>query len=370
MTSPRIVDIDAVLAPVSEETPAGVDPRGDRKPDSLYYRVKDARNAARSEERGAVETGGATPEGWNTVASAAVELLSSVGKDLEVAAWLVEALVRTEGFAGLRDGIQIVTGIVEKYWETCFPELDDDGIEGKVTAVAGLSGSGAVGTLIQPLRLLPLTHGDLGSYSLYNYEQASELQKIADAARRQTRIDAGAVSMEQFMQSVAETPAAAFAMTVGLIEECLTAVGAMSVAFDAMAGNDAPPVTALRELLQQADSSIRFFAADKLALMSADDPVAGEEPSPAEAGTVPSAAGRPQIDGYASRNEALGELTRLAGYFRKTEPQSVISYTLDEAVRRARLTLPELLTELSADPAHVQRILLAAGIRNLEAPSE
>jgi type VI secretion system protein ImpA len=375
MTSPQIVDIDAVLAPVSEETPAGADPRGDRKPDSLYYRVKDARNAARSEERGAVETGGATPEGWNTVASAAVELLASGGKDLEVAAWLVEALVRTEGFAGLRDGIQIVTGIVEKYWETCFPELDEDGIEGKVTAVAGLSGSGAVGTLIQPLRLLPITRGDLASYSLWNYEQASEVQKIADANRRQARIDAGAVSMEQFMQSVAETPATNFAATVALIEECLTAVGAMSAAFDAVAGNDAPPVTALRELLQQASSSIRFFAADKLAVLSATDPVAGEE-APAEAGeagkagAAPSATPRPRTDGYASRNDALNELTRLAGYFRKTEPQSPISYTLDEAVRRARLTLPELLTELSDDPAHVQRILLAAGIKNLEAPSQ
>jgi type VI secretion system protein ImpA len=40
---------------------------------------------------------------------------------------------------------------------------------------------------------------------------------------------------------------------------------------------------------------------------------------------------------------------------------------LEEAVRRARMTLPELLSELSEDPAHIQRILMAAGIRNVEA---
>jgi type VI secretion system protein ImpA len=89
----------------------------------------------------------------------------------------------------------------------------------------------------------------------------------------------------------------------------------------------------------------------------------------ADGAPVP-AAGGPRVGGFASRNEALGELTRLASYFRKTEPQSPISYTLEEAVRRARLTLPELLAELSEDPSHVQRILLAAGIRNLDAPSE
>lgn len=373
MSGPQVIDIAALLAPISEEAPVGADPRSDKQSDSLYYRVKDARNAARSEERGAVETGAPTPEEWNTVVSTAVELLATAGKDLEVAAWLVEGLVRTEGFAGLRDGLKVLAGIARDYWETCFPELDEDGVEGKVTAVAGLSGSGAIGTLIQPVRLLPLTQGDVASYSLWNYEQANEIQKITDAARRQARIDAGAVPMDQFMQSVTETPAATFAATVRLIDECLTALDEMSSAFDAAAGKDAPPVTALRELLQQANSSIRYFAADKLALAAADEPVPTEElgATAADGGGAPApAAGGPRIDGYASRNEALGELKRLAGYFRKTEPHSPISYTLEEAVRRARLTLPELLAELAEDPNHVQRILLAAGIKNIEAPSE
>jgi type VI secretion system protein ImpA len=372
MTSPQVIDIAALMEPISEEAAAGTDSRGDKQSNSLYYRVKDARNAARSEERSAIETGAATPEEWNTVVSTSVELLTTASKDLEIAAWLVEGLVRTEGFAGLRDGLAVIAGIVRNYWETCFPELDEDGVEGRVTAVAGLSGSGAVGTLIQPIRLLPITQGDIASYSLWSYEQASEIQKITDPARRQARIDAGAVPMEQFMQSVTETPAATFAATVGLIDECLAALDEMSSAFDAVAGPDAPPVTALRELLQQAGSSIRYFAADKLALVSVDDAVATDDTAPAadSAGASAPASGGPRVEGYASRNEALGELTRLAGFFRKTEPQSPISYTLEEAVRRARLTLPELLAELAEDPSHVQRILLAAGIKNLEASSE
>jgi type VI secretion system protein ImpA len=372
MTGPQVIDIAALLEPISEEAAAGTDSRGDKQSDSLYYRVKDARNAARSEERSAIETGAATPEEWNTVVSTSIELLTTASKDLEVAAWLVEGLVRTEGFAGLRDGLAVIAGIVRNYWETCFPELDEDGVEGKVTAIAGLSGSGAVGTLIQPIRLLPITQGDIASYSLWSYEQASEIQKITDPARRQARIEAGAVPMDQFMQSVTETPATMFAATVGLIDECLAALDEMSSAFDAVAGRDAPPVTALRELLQQAGSSIRYFAADKLALVGADEAVAMDETAPAaeSGGASAPASGGPRVDGYASRNEALGELTRLAGFFRKTEPQSPISYTLEEAIRRARLTLPELLAELAEDPAHVQRILLAAGIKNLEASSE
>lgn len=374
MSAPSTIDIETLLAPVSDEAPAGVDPRASDSANSLYYQVKDARNAARSEERAMVEVdGAATPEEWNTVVSAAGELLTREGKDFEVASWLVEALVRTDGLAGLRDGLKVITGIAENYWEGSFPELDEDGIEGKLVAVAGLSGAGAPGTLAQPLRLLPLTHGTLASYSLWSYEQASELQKIADEERRLARIDAGAVNMEQFMQSVAETPASEFALAVSLVEECGQELARMSTAFDAVAGSEAPPISGLRDLIEQIGSSIRYFAADKLASVASELPPddAMEETSAAEAEGDDDAAPTPvsRVGGYSSRDEALADLMRLAVYFRKTEPHSPISYTLEEAVRRARMPLPELLAELADDPAYVQHMLLAAGIRNLK-PSD
>jgi type VI secretion system protein ImpA len=156
-----------------------------------------------------------------------------------------------------------------------------------------------------------------------------------------------------------------------LVDECLAALAGMSNAFDTVAGAEAPPVSGLRDLLEQVNTSIRYFAADKLAAAAIDAPSAVEEEvaGPADgnggAGEGAAAAVR-RVDGYASRNEALTELTRLATYFRKTEPHSPISYTLEDAVRRARMSLPELLAELAEDPAHAQRILLAAGIRNLE----
>ena len=376
MALPQVIDVDALLQPISEEAPAGTDPRSDSSPTSLYYRTKDARNAARSAERAAVELGGAPPEEWDTVAETAAELLGTHGKDLEIAAWLIEALLRQDGFMGLRDGLKVMTGLVAGFWETCFPELDEDGVEGKVSAVAGLNGSGAVGTLIQPIRLVSITRGSQGSYSLWNYEQATDLAKVTDSNRRQERIDNGAVTMEQFMESVADTPASFFAETQTGIAEALAALAEMSAAFDAVAGVDAPPVSALRELLEEISRSIAHFAADKLAVAnysSGSEDIAADGPADeGEAGMR--AAGETtvvvrKIEGYQSREEALAELSRIAAYFRKTEPHSPMSYTLDDAVRRARMSLPELLLELVEDPSHLQRILLAAGIKPPE-PAE
>ncbi|MEW9617653.1 type VI secretion system protein TssA [Shinella sp. S4-D37] len=370
MALPQVIDIDALLQPISEEAPAGVDPRSDSSPTSLYYRTKDARNAARSAERATVEIGGAPPEEWDTVAETAADILGSHGKDLEIAAWLIEALLRQDGFLGLRDGLKAMTGLVTGFWETCFPELDEDGVEGKVSAVAGLNGSGAVGTLIQPIRLVQITRGSQASFSLWNYEQATDLAKVTDPGRRQERIDNGAVTMEQFMESVADTPPSFFADTQAAIQETLAALAEMSAAFDAVAGVDAPPVSALRELLEEISRSIAHFAADKLAVANyssgSEDTAADDPADVGEAGaraTGEATVVVRKIEGYQSREEALAELSRIASYFRKTEPHSPMSYTLDDAVRRARMSLPELLLELVEDPSHLQRILLAAGIK-------
>lgn len=373
MALPQVIDIDSLLMPVTDEAPAGTDPRADSSSTSLYYRTKDARNAARSAERSSVEVGGTPPEEWQAVAETAMEILTSQGKDLEIAAWMTEALLRIEGFHGLRDGLKVITGIVRNFWEPCFPELDEDGVEGKVSAVAGLNGSGAVGTLIQPIRLIALTQGSQASYSLWNYEQATDLEKVTDNNRRQERIDNGAVTMEQFLRSVAETPTLTFNDTITSIEETQQALAEMSAAFDAVAGSDAPPTSAIRDLLEEILRSIRHFASDKLAAMavlvpeetSVVDPASASEGGAAADGAMVQVR---RISGYATREEALGEVIRIADFFRKMEPHSPLSYTLEEAVRRARLSLPELLAELAEDPAHINRILLAAGIKPVPPP--
>ena len=55
--------------------------------------------------------------------------------------------------------------------------------------------------------------------------------------------------------------------------------------------------------------------------------------------------------------------TEIANFFRRTEPHSPLSYTLDEAVRRGRMTWPELLAEVVADMDARNSILTTLGIR-------
>lgn len=368
MTPPPVLDLDALLAPISEAEPTGVDPREDGSANSPYYAVKDARGRARAVERSSVEVGAAPPDAWYEVVEAGTRLLTTTAKDLEVAAWVTEALVRTEGFAGLRDGLVLIRGLVDAFWDKLYPMPDEDGIETRVAAVSGLNGVGAPGTLAQPIRMITL-FGEAMPFSIWQYDQTLEVDKITDEQRKQARLDAGAYTMEQFRQSLAETEPAMLGGVLATVEECLTALAAMAASFDAVAGYDAPPTSALRDLLENIAGSIRYFGSDKLVgsagvadLQSSE--ASGTNGALGEGGADrPASVGLTKTSGFASREEALQVLVGIAAYFKKTEPQSPISYTLEEAVRRARLSLPELLEELTQDPAHSSYFLTAAGIR-------
>nr|WP_294543265.1 hypothetical protein [uncultured Rhodopila sp.] len=64
-----------------------------------------------------------------------------------------------------------------------------------------------------------------------------------------------------------------------------------------------------------------------------------------------------------TRDDMLRELGRIADFFRRTEPHSPLAYTLEEAVRRGRLTWPELLSEVVPDDKARGAMLVMLGIR-------
>src|SRR5258705_1814494 len=147
-------DLAALLAPISEEAPAGSDLRTDYSPDSIYYRLRDARAEARAAER-AVEGGelpdSGPPPQWRAINELGYEAIATRSKDLEIAAWLTEALLRSDGLAGFTAGVRLMTGLVETFSDDLFPVPDEDGIATRVAPLVGLNGVAGMGSLIQPL---------------------------------------------------------------------------------------------------------------------------------------------------------------------------------------------------------------------------
>jgi len=360
------IDLETILAPISVEAPTGADLRADFSPTSVYFRLRDARADARAAERAADADPGADSgiaEGWKQVRALAVKALSEQAKDLEVAAWLTESLVRSHGLAGLAVGAEIIGGLAARYWDLLYPMPDEDGISTRVAPLTGLNGEGGDGTLIQPLRKHKLFDDPNGvPVLLFNYEQSAELQTI-DAARAEARIEAGVVPFDR-MEAMAR---AAGAGPLVVLRRGLRAAEAawadMAAVLQEHAGYDAPPTSRVRDILEAINQIVTRYAPPEPAEGAADAADEHGEEVLAVEGMAPAAGGGTGPRQIRTREDALAVLVEVAGYFRRTEPQSPLAYTIDDAVRRARLSWPELLDELVADPSMRDAILISLGIK-------
>jgi type VI secretion system protein ImpA len=353
-------DFEAILAPLPGDQPTGVDLRQDFAPTSIYFRIRDARAQARDAERQADSQGGeeGQPTLWRPVLTMAIGALKSSSKDLEVATWLTEALVRIAGLRGLAAGASVITGLVERHWDGLFPMPDEVGMESRVAAVAGLSGQGADGTLMQPLRKVSLFQRRDGSpFSLWQYQASVELSGITDLARRAQRIDSGVLPFEEVEKEARMAGAAHWSAQGDVIAEALASWKRMESAFDEKAGQASPAANRVRELLEFVSETCRRFA----------------PPDPAEPDGASMTTNETAGDGAAfaatagaisGREQALRQLTEIATWFKRNEPSSPIGFTLDEAVRRARLSWPELVAELVSDETARQSLLTSAGIKS------
>jgi len=68
---------------------------------------------------------------WRFVIGACRDLLRRRSKDLMLGAWLTEAQLAVDGLAGLRDGLDILRGLVETFWETLYPEMENGDVEAR-----------------------------------------------------------------------------------------------------------------------------------------------------------------------------------------------------------------------------------------------
>jgi len=361
-------DLARFLQPIEGDNPAGADLRQDFSPASAYYRLRDARAEARAAERAMDATPEETvvPPQWRTIADLAAKALQTQSKDLEVAAWHTEALLRLYGFDGLAAGIKVMHGLVEGFWDSLYPRPDEDGLETTVAGVAGLNGVGGEGTLAQPIRKVALFRSVQGGpIALWQIEQADALQSL-EPDRRQARIAAGALSLDMVEKGAAQMPREHWAALIPSVREALAAWQALGEALDAKAGSAAPPTSAVRGLLEAVLAALLRFAGRHAPgegeVAAAGPASAGAPGETAGAGGLP-ARGPVRPGEIASREDALRLVEEAARWFRRAEPHSPLGYTLEEAVRRGRLTLPELLQETLQDDTARQSFLTALGIR-------
>jgi type VI secretion system protein ImpA len=377
MSTPDILDFPKLLAPISGDQPAGVDLRADASPGSAYYAVRDVRLANRAAERQLLaDPGTAAAPDWRPVLQRGQAVLAEKAKDLEIVAYVIEALVRLHGFAGLRDGFRLARELIERFWEGLYPLPDEDGLETRLAPLIGLNGQNAEGTLISPILCVPLTHeGNGGPFACYHVQQALALSQVTDENVRDARLQEGTVSLEVIGQAVWETSRDFYALLVHDLTQCEDEFAKLCQVLEEKSGAHAPPTSNIRSALAACRDALNQVAEAKLPAPEPEQAPAGERtatnslaaagsPVPTHAAVPPTFAGETAAEAVANRDHAFRLLLKVAEYFRRAEPQSVVSYGLEQVVRWGKMALPDLLSELIADRSPREQLFKQVGIRS------
>jgi type VI secretion system protein ImpA len=134
---------DDLLNPIEGPNPSGANLRYD----PVYDKIKEARREEDQPPPGMTERDRKVADN-PLVIKLPPMLLTNKTKDLQLAAWLTEAWLKQRGFGGLRDGLALCHGLVEKFWDTVYPELEDGDAQSRGAPL------GFVGTKLEiPLKL-------------------------------------------------------------------------------------------------------------------------------------------------------------------------------------------------------------------------
>lgn len=369
MASLISIDLDALLAPISDDMPTGKDCRQSSSANSLYQQVKTARNSARETERknAAGADLGSPDDDWRKVADLAPKILTQESKDLEVACWYLEALLRRHSFRGLRDGLVLLDSMIERYWENLYPTPDEDGLETKVAPITGLNGTGQEGVLISAIRTSLITQGNSrGPFAFWECQKALTSNRIQDSDNREKEFKKLGFEFEDMEKAVQESSTEFMTNLRDDLIESIALYRQISGRLDEYCGTyDAPPTSLVISLLEECLGVVKHLGQNKfpaVEIITTDDSVATDAGAPSAASPAPRSAGGP----LETREQAFKQMLEIAEFFRKREPHSPISYVLEKAVKWGNMPLFDLMRELISDDKTLEEYGKLTGVKTEE----
>ena len=357
---------DDLLNPIEGPNPSGANLRYD----PVYDKIKEARREESQPPPGMTEQDRKIADNAQVI-RVTTELLTSKTKDLQLAAWLTEALLKQRGFGGLKDGLALCHGLVEKFWDTVYPEIEDGDAESRGAPL------GFVGVKLDvPLKLVPVV--EKAKHTLLDYQQSRETgyedQVKGDEAKkkRAALVKEGKLTPELFDKAFEETPKKFYAQAEKDLDGCLENLTRLKKICDEKFGNDGPTFGPLQTVLEASRHQIHAFLQKKREkepdpvepVATADGATGAEGEAAADAGAGPVRTGvLISVEGSsepADRVEAIKKVAEAAAYLRRREPQSPASYLMLRGLRwgelRAAIEQADP-TKLEAPPTELRRHL-------------
>lgn len=355
--------LETLLAPISAHAAAGEDI-------SYSARFDEIREARRADDpllaQGDWETTIKSAE-WGKARQLSEQALAKESKDFQIAAWYAEAQTKLNGFAGAAFGFQVLTGLLEQYWEQAFPALDPHDLDERVSKFEWLNKQ-----LPQALKEIPITTRDYGAYNWFAWEESRAVENLGlkDADAREKALREGKISGEVFDRAVNGSGAAYYQQLTQDIRSCVAAFDALDMAVGRQFGDEAPSLREIRQSLADcADIAERLLqklgGAPQAPAVPSPTPALSEAPmqqtNPVPVQYAPAApvvqspaipplqAPRIASGPIRDRQEAVQRLREVADYFRLYEPHSPVAHLAERTAKWANMSLEQWLGSVIKD---------------------
>lgn len=331
---------DQLLNPISDSEPAGED---------LSFSLElDAITKARQFDDPSLDQGEWLTElkeaDWDFVVKRCAALLETKSKDMRLAVWLSEAGAKKYHMRGLAEGLLVLAGLFDDYWDIgLYPESDGDDHDHRIRNLSWILSR--IPTL---LKEMPITDGNGKRYNSIDFDRAR---------RNPDNPEFKLSDLDSSKRANSPQFRATFAADAQYL---MDAVLKLEKSADERLGRESPGF-----------SSVRDAVSNMMHLMPVAAAVAVEAQAPAEAGydTVSNDQGMPYVPpsvpsgppgAITNRTQALAQLRAVAEFFRRTEPHSPVSYFADKAADAGQQNLHDWLRSVVKDPgsmAHIEELL-------------
>jgi type VI secretion system protein ImpA len=367
MPSPHILDVEPLLAPIPGDNPAGADVQYDGTHDA----IREARRSDDDLDQGEWVRETKTAD-WQGVIELSTQALTTRSKDLQIACWLTEALAKRHGFTGLRDGMALLAQLLERFWESCYPTIDDDDLEGRAAPLVWLNDK-----LPASIRQIPLTQGINGErYAWLQWQESREVDNLGrrDQAAMAAAMAEGKISGEQFDKAVETTPLSFQQTLLEDLNQLWQSYEQLDQCAETRFSREAPSLLGVKAAIQDCRTLVTEIVKRRGGLTAEPEPKpavvqAPEAVSPAVAPAVAAPSQwRPRPEGLTlepvDRADALRRLSAIADYFRKAEPHSPVAYLVQRAVRWGEMPLEQWLQDVIRDEGVLGHLRETLGIKD------
>lgn len=365
MAANSVLDFDALLTPIPGDNPSGVEVRYTR-----YDEIKEARRQDDNlpkgdwEEKGPVKTAD-----WKKVMTIATNALSTETKDLQVAVWLLEALVKEEGFVGLRDGLKLLKEFHANFWDSMYPIIEDGDYSFRAGPIDWMNEDRNLPFAIRGIPLIRSPEGD--PYSLLHWEEAQEVENLG---RKNPKEKAAAIAekkmtVEQITKAVQATPLPHCLALLEQVQQCQEALAGLQQVLMEKYGesnDERPSVEKIQKVLEEGVGILEGMVKGKGGA-KVDIPASGMA---VETATTPGSTNRGTGGGIIphDRLDALARLAAVAEFFRQTEPHSPVAYLVQRASNWGEMPLEDWLAEVIKSKEVLGSVRETLGIKDTKPP--